>query len=149
MTGTRGAPGRDAYRASGVDVAAGERAVDLMRSAVESTHRREVVGLPDDREGAETGERALADADDRVAPRRQARARGCGNLHAVITCHLRYEIDPDQIEAFERFARRWMELVERHGGTHHGYFLPSERRTDEHTSELQSLLPISYGDLGV
>ena len=44
MTGTRGAPGRDAYRASGVDVAAGERAVDLMRSAVESTHRREVVG---------------------------------------------------------------------------------------------------------
>jgi phosphoribosylformylglycinamidine cyclo-ligase len=44
MTGTRGARGRDAYRASGVDVAAGERAVDLMRSHVESTHRREVVG---------------------------------------------------------------------------------------------------------
>jgi phosphoribosylformylglycinamidine cyclo-ligase len=44
MTGTRGAPGRDAYRASGVDVAAGERAVDLMRSAVDSTHRQEVVG---------------------------------------------------------------------------------------------------------
>ena len=32
---------------------------------------------------------------------------------------MRYEIDPDQIEAFERFARRWMELVDRHGGTHH------------------------------
>jgi phosphoribosylformylglycinamidine cyclo-ligase len=44
MTGTRGAAGRDAYRASGVDVAAGERAVDLMRSHVDSTHRREVVG---------------------------------------------------------------------------------------------------------
>jgi phosphoribosylformylglycinamidine cyclo-ligase len=44
MTGTRGAPGRDAYRASGVDVAAGERAVDLMRGHVDSTHRREVVG---------------------------------------------------------------------------------------------------------
>ena len=48
----------------------------------------------------------------------------------MITCHLRYEIDPDQIEAFERFARRWMELVERHGGTHHGYFLPSEGASD-------------------
>ncbi len=44
MTGTRDATGRDAYRASGVDVAAGERAVDLMRGHVDSTHRREVVG---------------------------------------------------------------------------------------------------------
>jgi phosphoribosylformylglycinamidine cyclo-ligase len=45
MTGARGrAAGRDAYRASGVDVAAGERAVDLMRGHVGSTHRREVVG---------------------------------------------------------------------------------------------------------
>ena len=48
----------------------------------------------------------------------------------MITCHVRYEIDPAQIEAFERFARRWMELVERHGGTHHGYFLPSEGASD-------------------
>ncbi len=39
-----GARGRAAYRASGVDVAAGERAVDLMRGHVDSTHRREVVG---------------------------------------------------------------------------------------------------------
>jgi len=48
----------------------------------------------------------------------------------VITCHLRYEIDARQIDAFERFARAWMELVERHGGTHHGYFLPSEGASD-------------------
>jgi hypothetical protein len=48
----------------------------------------------------------------------------------VITCHLRYEIDPAQIEAFERFAQRWMELVDKHGGTHHGYFLPSEGASD-------------------
>ena len=48
----------------------------------------------------------------------------------MITCHLRYEIDADEIEAFERFARAWMELVERHGGTHHGYFLPSEGASD-------------------
>ncbi|HSL96966.1 MAG TPA: phosphoribosylformylglycinamidine cyclo-ligase [Candidatus Deferrimicrobiaceae bacterium] len=35
---------RRAYAASGVDVGAGERAVELMRSAVESTRRPEVVG---------------------------------------------------------------------------------------------------------
>ena len=43
-TGAKGAAGRDAYRAAGVDVAAGERAVDLMRASVESTRRPEVVG---------------------------------------------------------------------------------------------------------
>ena len=35
---------RTAYAASGVNVAAGERAVDLMRAAVEATHRPEVLG---------------------------------------------------------------------------------------------------------
>jgi phosphoribosylformylglycinamidine cyclo-ligase len=35
---------RPAYTASGVDVAAGERAVDLMRAAVASTRRPEVIG---------------------------------------------------------------------------------------------------------
>jgi hypothetical protein len=48
----------------------------------------------------------------------------------MVTCHLRYEIDAREIEAFERFARAWMALVERHGGTHHGYFLPSEGASD-------------------
>lgn len=49
----------------------------------------------------------------------------------VITCVVQYVIDPRQTEAFERFARRWMELVERHGGTHHGYFLPAEGASDK------------------
>jgi hypothetical protein len=57
-------------------------------------------------------------------------APGVGSSNVVITCHVRYEIDPSRVEAFERFARRWMELVERHGGTHHGYFLPSEGASD-------------------
>jgi hypothetical protein len=48
----------------------------------------------------------------------------------MVTCHIRYEIDAAQIDAFERFAARWMELVEQHGGTHHGYFLPSEGASD-------------------
>jgi phosphoribosylformylglycinamidine cyclo-ligase len=38
------APRRDAYAASGVDVAAGERAVGLMRAAVESTYGPHVLG---------------------------------------------------------------------------------------------------------
>ena len=48
----------------------------------------------------------------------------------MVTCHLRYEIDPAEIDAFERFGVRWMALVEQHGGTHHGYFLPSEGASD-------------------
>ncbi|TCM51351.1 NIPSNAP family protein [Kribbella sp. VKM Ac-2568] len=48
----------------------------------------------------------------------------------MITCVVDYVIDPAKLEAFERFGRRWMELVERHGGTHHGYFLPSEGASD-------------------
>ena len=44
MTGAKGPAGRDAYRSAGVDVAAGDRAVDLMQAHVASTHRPEVVG---------------------------------------------------------------------------------------------------------
>ena len=44
----------------------------------------------------------------------------------MVTCHLRYVIDPNKLEDFERYARLWMNLVPRFGGTHLGYFLPSE-----------------------
>jgi hypothetical protein len=49
----------------------------------------------------------------------------------VITCVVTYTIDPTRIEAFEAFAQAWMVLVGRHGGIHHGYFLPSEGASDE------------------
>jgi hypothetical protein len=29
----------------------------------------------------------------------------------MVTCYLRYEIDPYQLDAFEEFARRWIDLV--------------------------------------
>ncbi|WP_114952479.1 NIPSNAP family protein [Sphingosinicella terrae] len=48
----------------------------------------------------------------------------------MITCVVDYEIDPLEIKAFERFAKRWMELVQQEGGVHHGYFLPSEGSSD-------------------
>ena len=44
----------------------------------------------------------------------------------MITCYLRYTIDPDKVAAFEHYARVWMRLIEKYGGTHHGYFLPGE-----------------------
>lgn len=53
------------------------------------------------------------------------------SLVRVITCVVEYVIDPAKIESFERFGRRWMELVDRHGGTHHGYFLPAEGASDK------------------
>ncbi|WP_369059935.1 NIPSNAP family protein [Caulobacter sp. 73W] len=48
----------------------------------------------------------------------------------MITCVVEYVIDPAKLEAFERFAQAWMKLVNQHGGTHHGYFLPSEGASD-------------------
>jgi phosphoribosylformylglycinamidine cyclo-ligase len=42
--GREGGGARDAYTRSGVDIAAGDRAVELMRSAVDSTRRPEVLG---------------------------------------------------------------------------------------------------------
>ncbi|MBN3807856.1 NIPSNAP family protein [Paraburkholderia sp. Ac-20347] len=44
----------------------------------------------------------------------------------MITCTLRYVIDPYRLAEFETYARMWIPLVERFGGQHHGYFLPSE-----------------------
>ncbi len=41
---TKGVAGRAAYRRAGVDVGAGDRAVELMRASVDSTRRPEVVG---------------------------------------------------------------------------------------------------------
>jgi hypothetical protein len=48
----------------------------------------------------------------------------------MITCVVDYVIDPRKIREFEAFGRRWIELVEKHGGQHHGYYLPSEGSSD-------------------
>lgn len=44
----------------------------------------------------------------------------------MITCYLRYAIDPNKLKEFEHYGKLWLPLVEKFGGTHHGYFLPSE-----------------------
>ena len=49
----------------------------------------------------------------------------------MITCVVNYTIDPAKLDAFERFARAWIGLVNTHGGQHHGYFLPGEGASDK------------------
>jgi NIPSNAP len=44
----------------------------------------------------------------------------------LITCHVRYVIDPHKLGEFESYAKMWLPLIGRFGGRHHGYFLPSE-----------------------
>lgn len=44
----------------------------------------------------------------------------------MITCYLKYTIDPYKVKEFETYAKKWIPLVNQYGGTHHGYFLPHE-----------------------
>lgn len=44
----------------------------------------------------------------------------------MITCYLRYIIEPTKANEFEEYAKMWIPLVAKFGGQHHGYFLPSE-----------------------
>jgi hypothetical protein len=44
----------------------------------------------------------------------------------MVTCHLRYVIDPYKLAEFEHYGKLWIPLVNKFGGQHHGYFLPSE-----------------------
>ena len=48
----------------------------------------------------------------------------------MITCYLRYEIDPDNVSEFEEYARLWLALLPKFGGEHHGYFLPHKSAND-------------------
>ena len=44
----------------------------------------------------------------------------------TITCFIRYEIDPFQLDAFREYARNWGRIIPRCGGDLVGYFLPHE-----------------------
>lgn len=44
----------------------------------------------------------------------------------MITCFLRYTIAPGKLREFEHYAQVWMRLIEKYGGTHHGYFVPGD-----------------------
>jgi hypothetical protein len=45
---------------------------------------------------------------------------------AVITCFIRYQIDPFKTEAFAKYAQVWGEAIPRCGAELIGYFAPHE-----------------------
>jgi len=42
----------------------------------------------------------------------------------MFTCVIRYQIEPDRLDEFREYARTWIALIRKYGGTHHGYFVP-------------------------
>ena len=44
----------------------------------------------------------------------------------TLTCFIRYEIDPFQVDAFKQYAENWGHIIPRCGGHLIGYFLPEE-----------------------
>jgi hypothetical protein len=48
----------------------------------------------------------------------------------MITCFIRYRIDPFQRDAFRRYAQEWGRIIPRCGGHLVGYFLPHEGTND-------------------
>jgi len=48
----------------------------------------------------------------------------------TITCFIRYQIDPFQREAFQKYAEAWGRIIPRCGGRLVGYFLPLEGTND-------------------
>lgn len=44
----------------------------------------------------------------------------------MITCFIRYEIDPYRLDAFEHYARIWGQAIPRCGADLIGYFAPQE-----------------------
>lgn len=44
----------------------------------------------------------------------------------IVTCVIRYEIDPFQRAAFRQYAENWGRIIPRCGGRLIGYFLPHE-----------------------
>ena len=48
----------------------------------------------------------------------------------MLTCFIRYQIDPSQREAFREYAARWGSIIPRCGGRLLGYHLPHEGTND-------------------
>jgi hypothetical protein len=46
--------------------------------------------------------------------------------NVTLTCFIRYEIDPFQLDAFKEYAENWGRIIPRCGGHLIGYFLPDE-----------------------
>jgi NIPSNAP len=53
-----------------------------------------------------------------------------GETPSMITCFIRYQIDPFQRDAFKTYAENWGRIIPRCGGHLVGYFLPYEGTND-------------------
>ena len=47
-----------------------------------------------------------------------------------IICHIHYQIDPFQRDAFEQYTRTWLSVIPECGGDLLGYFMPHEGTND-------------------
>ena len=47
-----------------------------------------------------------------------------------ITCFIRYQLDPFQLDAFRTYAENWGRIIPRCGGNLLGYFVPHEGTND-------------------
>jgi hypothetical protein len=54
----------------------------------------------------------------------------CEEFTMSITCVIRYQIDPFQLEGFAEYARNWGRIIPECGGHLVGYFLPHEGTSD-------------------
>jgi hypothetical protein len=52
------------------------------------------------------------------------------SLSLSVTCFIRYQLDPFQLDAFRAYAENWGRIIPRCGGHLVGYFLPSEGTND-------------------
>jgi len=44
----------------------------------------------------------------------------------MVTCFLKYKIDPKKVNEFKHYGQLWIDLVNKMGGLHHGYLIPHE-----------------------
>lgn len=60
----------------------------------------------------------------------------------VITCYIRYVLDLQEMDAFAEYGRLWTRAITKLGGTHHGYFVPSQ------DPEAANHRPFSFPNMG-
>jgi len=44
----------------------------------------------------------------------------------MFTCFIHYTVEPNKLKEFKEYAESWIPLIEKYGGTHHGYFMPGD-----------------------
>ena len=60
----------------------------------------------------------------------------------MVTCVIHYRVDADKLAEFEHYAKLWISLVNKFGGQHQGYFLPSEGDNDLGNLRLSHLFSV-------